>query len=176
MPLFQRTRERIGRVRALIGRAGQALLVLALIAFLLTAFVRDLWQFPRSAAWPSVQGEVTQSRFYMDDSFSVDFEYRYTVDGVTYTGSRITFFEYAVFANRVQNERFIDAHPVGTPVEVRYDPRDPTRSVLMRTIPLEQLWSPLLFALCLTTILLSAVAGVVMRWVMKGLRAWLPLS
>ena len=170
MRLFPRTRDLIGRVRLLVDQAVRFLGGLGLIALLLVAFVRDLAQFPRSITWPVTAGEVRESRYIQEDTFSIDFEYTYAVDGVEYEGSRITFFQYAVFANSYQNEQFIRAHPVGTRVDVYYDPRDPSQSVLMRTIPLRQLWSPVLFALCLLSILVSGVIGLLLQRFMRALR------
>ena len=155
MHLFSRIRYALQRLRWRAEYIARILAGLALIGLLLSAFFRDLSQFPSSLTWPITDGEVTLSEFYIDDSFSVDFTYSYDVDGVTYHNDRIIFFEYALFANRVQNERFIEQHPVGTPVQVYYDPRDPSQSVLMRTLPLNQLWSPVLFALCLVSTLIS---------------------
>lgn len=170
MWLFSRTRALLGRFRLVANRAIRILIGLGLIALLLVAFVRDLYHFPRSITWPATQGEVLESRFMRDDTFSIDFRYAYTVDDVYYESSRITFFEYAVFANQYQNQRFIENHPVGTTVEVRYDPVEPSRSVLMRTIPLSQLWSPVLLALCLVSILVSGIVAFVLQRFMRVLR------
>lgn len=160
----------IGRLRFAAARIFHVLIGLGLIALLLVAFVRDLYHFPRSATWPTTRGEVLESSFIRDDTFSIDFRYAYSVDGVDYEGSRITFFQYAVFANQYQNQRFIEEHPVGTPIEVRYDPLDPSRSVVMRMIPLSQLWSPVLFALCLASILISGIVAFLLRRLLDSLR------
>ncbi|MFW6184739.1 MAG: DUF3592 domain-containing protein [Chloroflexota bacterium] len=154
-------------------RIGRVVVGLSLLVLLLTAFVRDLRQFPRSFSWPAAQGEVVESSITIDDDFSVDFTYAYTVDGVTYEGSRITFFQYAVFANRYQNEQLVAQHPPGTPVQIYYDPADPAQSVLMRTIPLSQMWSPVLLALCLLSILFTGFIGLLFRAVMGRIRAGL---
>ena len=157
------------RLRAAADRAFNRFVRLFFIGALLTAFVRDVREFPGSADWPSVRGEVIASEFFLDDDgFSRNFEYRYSAEGETYVGSRITFFEYVVFANRVQNERFIDNHPEGASVRVYYNPNNPESSVLMRTIPLSQIWSPLLLLLCLGGGVTLAVVGYLMgrvwRW------------
>ena len=169
MGLFAGVRERLGWAARIV--AG-----IAMAALLTAALVRDLYYFPQSARWPATEAEVIASRFVMDDDFSVDFRYRYQVDGINYVGDRITFFEYAVFANRVQNERFVDRHPVGTRITVRYDPAEPSRSVMMRMIPLEQMWSPLLLALCLGTVLVSGAAGFALRYLLRGMNSRLGMS
>lgn len=161
-------------IRQATDRIGRIVVGLALLILLLTAFVRDLRQFPRSFSWPAAQGEVVESSITIDDDFSVDFTYTYTVDGVSYEGSRITFFQYAVFANRYQNEQLVAQHPAGTPVQIYYDPTDPAQSVLMRTIPLSQMWSPVLLALCLLSILFTGLMGLLFRAMLglfwKGVR------
>lgn len=168
---FSGVRDRIDRWRLTANRAIRMLTALGLVVLLLVVSVRDLYHFPRSVTWPVTQGEVRESRFLRDDTFSIDFRYSYTVDGVYYEGSRITFFQYALFANQYQNQLFIEEHPVGTTVEVRYDPLEPSRSVLMRSIPLSQLWSPVLFALCLVSILVSGIVAFVLRRILDVLRS-----
>ncbi|HSM56842.1 MAG TPA: DUF3592 domain-containing protein [Candidatus Sulfomarinibacteraceae bacterium] len=165
-------------MRQATDRAGRFVVGLALLVLLLTAFVRDLRQFPRSFSWPAAQAEVIETSITIEDDFSVDFTYAYTVDGVTYEGSRITFFQYAVFANRFQNEQLVAQHPPGTPVQIYYDPSDPAQSVLMRTIPLSQLWSPVLLALCLLSVLLTGLVGWLFRGVLGRIRTgvWGPVG
>lgn len=167
-----------GAVRALgrlVGRAWRTVLALVLMVALVTAFVRDLYYFPRSASWQQTKAEVLESSFERgDDDFAVDFKYRYAVDGVTYEGERITFFQYAVFANAYQNQRFIGQHPVGATVDIYYDPQEPGRAVIMRVIPLSQLWSPVLLVLCLASVFVSAVLGAVLRRLMRAWRGAQP--
>ena len=87
------TRRTGGRLFNLLGG------LLAIVA-LIVVFVRELQEFPRSAFWPSVQGTVITSRLSSsDDDVSLDFEYRYTVDGVPYTSDRVTFFQYVVMSS-----------------------------------------------------------------------------
>lgn len=169
MRFFSSIGNLIGGLKRAAGRVFRLLAGLGLIGVLVVAFVRDLREFPRSATWPSTRGQVTASTIEIDDSFSVDFQYRYRVDGTDYEGDRITFFEYAVFASQQQNQAFINAHPVGSQVEVFYDPSDPTRSVIMRSIPLSQFWSPLLLALCLGSSLFFAIVGFFVRRLWRGL-------
>jgi hypothetical protein len=157
------------RLKWAAGRAFDWFARLFLLGALLTAFVRDVREFPGSASWPSIPGEVIASQVILDDDgFSRNFAYRYSVEGKTYSSTRVTFFEYALFTNRFQNEQFVDAHPVGSRVRILYNPNNPDSSVLMRTIPLNQVWSPLLLVLCLGSGLFLAVAGLVLgrlwRW------------
>lgn len=173
MRLFTGIKDIIRRLRQAVGGAARLGGTLALLVLLLTAFVRDLRQFPRSFGWPAAQGEIIESSITIEDDFSVDFTYAYTVDGRTYEGSRITFFQYAVFANRFQNEQLIAQHPPGTPVQIYYDPLDPAQSVLMRTIPLSQMWSPVLLALCLLSILFTGFIGLLFRILMGRIGAGL---
>lgn len=169
MGLFSSIGNTINGLKRAAGRAFRLLGGLGLMALLIVAFVRDLQEFPRSATWPSTRGEVTVSGIEIDDSFDADFQYRYRVDGTDYEADRITFFQYAVFANLQQNKAFIEEHPVGTEVEVFYDPSDPSRSVIMRSIPLSHFWSPLLLALCLGSSLFFGLLGFFVRRLLRGL-------
>lgn len=162
------------RLKAAADRAFNLFVRLFFIGALAVAVVRDVREFPGSISWPTARGEVVASQFAMDEGgFSRNFEYRYSVEGETYVSDRVTFFEYVVLANRVQNEQFIDDHPVGSTVKVYYNPNSPESSVVMRTIPLSQIWSPLLLLLCLGGGVTLAIVGVVMRriWQWLGRRA-----
>jgi hypothetical protein len=139
---------------------GAVLTVVALLVIL----VRELQEYPLSAGWPVTSGEVTVSRMTGNsDNIGMDFEYEYRVGDTTYTGDRATFFEYVTMANLQQQRQFIADHPIGTTVSVHYNLANPARSVIMRTIPLSQAWSPALFLLCLVGVLVSSVVGLILR-------------
>ena len=54
--------------------------------------------------------------------------YHYEVDGVQYTGSRVTLTD--VTGSQRQAEQVLKAYPVGADVTVFYDPHDPVDSAL----------------------------------------------
>lgn len=158
-----------------IERRGKRLsnLVGALIAIvaLLVVFVREMQEFPRSLNWPTVQGTVITSNVLTDGEggLSLVFEYSYVVDGVSYTNDRATFFQYVTMSGDRQINQFVSENPVRSQVNVLYDPGDPTKAVIMRTIPLEQIWSPILLGVCLGSVLIFAVLGFFFRLLTRGL-------
>lgn len=91
-----------------------------------------------SAAWPTVEGEVVRSAVsiveYRDSKDGqlkyrprLDFAYAYEVDGRAYEGSR---YDASGAWPSGDVHAFAAEHPVGTHVQVHYDPDDPARSGL----------------------------------------------
>lgn len=158
-----------------IRRLGNRLsnLVIAIIAIvgLLLIFLRELQEFPRSINWPATQGTVIASNVHFDGEggISLAFQYRYDVAGVLYTNDRATFFQYVTMSSDRQISQFVSDHPVDSQVNVLYDPGDPAKSVIMRTIPLDQIWSPILLGVCLASVLILAVLGFFFRLLTRGL-------
>ncbi|MCU0864074.1 MAG: DUF3592 domain-containing protein [Planctomycetes bacterium] len=66
--------------------------------------------------------------------WSVERAYSYAVAGRTYEGDRRAF-ETSLYDDRQEAERDLERLPVGSAIEVFYDPADPTQSVLDRSPP-----------------------------------------
>ncbi len=87
----------------------------------------------QARSWPQVQGTVVRAQVEREEGVSdgenrsVRIEYRYTVDGNEYVGTRMTFFDLA-WANRRR-------YKPGSSLVVRYSPSDPTDAVVDTTIP-----------------------------------------
>jgi hypothetical protein len=159
----------VSGIRRVFREAFTALGAVLTVVALFVVLMREVREYPLSASWPVTTGEVTVSRMSgSSDSIRMDMEYEYQVGGTTYTGDRITFFEYFLVANLQQQRQFIDDHPIGTQVTVHYNPANPARSVIMRTIPLSQVWSPALFTLCMFGVLVSSVVGMILRRLWRG--------
>jgi hypothetical protein len=84
----------------------------------------------RSDSFDTTPGVVTKSEMGRDSQRKprFDVEYTYTVNGRQYTGTK-----YHVWPRLVGNKYWFaarDAHPVGTPVTVYFDPDDPTNAYL----------------------------------------------
>lgn len=67
-------------------------------------------------------------------SWSVDRAYSYSVAGRTYEGDRSAFAT-SLYDDRQAAERDLERLPVGSAIEVFYDPADPQQSVLDRSPP-----------------------------------------
>jgi hypothetical protein len=85
----------------------------------------------RSAAWPTVEGEIVKSavtRYSRRLRWDWHVEYRYRVDGCEHTGWR-TYFGCMVPIGVARN--IVQRFPVKSTVTVYYDPHRPGRSVLL---------------------------------------------
>lgn len=94
----------------------------------------------KSKEWPSVQGMVTRSevqRSYSSSSgsshsslmYSALVTYDYQVNGEKITGDNITFGTYSSSSPKGANQT-VKRYPLGEPVKVYYNPKDPWNSVL----------------------------------------------
>lgn len=122
------------------------LLALALAA---TAILGGIYLYlSRPHRWPSVQGTVLAS-YYFDtaaDHGGPDIQYAYEVGGRRFTSKRLSQF---AKPSRYCSDRthlasvaraFIAAHPAGSPIEVRYDPNDPSTAFVLWTMNVPSVW------------------------------------
>lgn len=92
--------------------------------------VRAAWEASSSRAWPTAAGTVQHSQWHRYSGrgchFTLDLRYAYVVDGASYVGNNYR------FGGECGDGviRIAEAHPVGTPLAVRYDPERPARSVV----------------------------------------------
>lgn len=86
--------------------------------------IRDVRLGLASREWPSVMGEVIRARRRVGRSALRRFEYRYTVNGNTYTSAR------AAFVRPPYIDPLYRKYRSGMAVRVYYDPGDPTRSLV----------------------------------------------
>jgi len=118
--------------------------ILFLIVFLGLSVFADAFLFSihRSNAYiakhyQQTTGHITHSAVrsgYRGRTYTVDIAYEYSVGERTYLGSRISAFA-ASSSNKTVWERLADRYPVGSTVEVHYDPAQPECSVLDPTSP-----------------------------------------
>jgi hypothetical protein len=114
------------------------LTVLLALAALGTGF--GLWlvhsvrkQGAASLAWPSTQGTVTSSEVVRyktkgGPQFIAKIGFDYAVEGAKLAGNRLRFGNYAAAQAKAQEDAA--KYPVGANVDVRYDPANPSSSVL----------------------------------------------
>lgn len=116
-------------------------LIIALLATLAVVAWHS-WQIKRSSPdWPYVEGEMLEARARAHNEtgdqkgtpnhqwFS-EVRYRYTVNGQSYTGTRLRAFGLNHFDEQ-QALQELAPFKVGSKVRVYYDPRDPASSVLI---------------------------------------------
>ena len=92
----------------------------------------------KSISWPQTQGSVTSSRIVWAH---LEVAYEFPANGQRFTGSYTvgmpatlpTFIGMGVIARATKN--FLGDYPVGTKLLVRYNPLDPTESVLYSRDP-----------------------------------------
>lgn len=117
--------------------------------YLITAFIIGFgflawraWQVKQaSPAWPHVEGEMLESRARAHNEtgdqhgtlarqWSTEVRYRYTVNGVSYTGNRLRAFGLN-HSDEQQALHELAPFPLGQKVKVYYDPAKPSSSVLI---------------------------------------------
>jgi len=101
------------------------------------------WQYNKkrnaeAATWPSVKGEIRYSgvedvRGDDDISYNAAVQYNYVVDGKPHVGNRIMYGP-TTFSNQWDAQKLCDKYPVGSTVDVYYDPKKPGRCVLERKV------------------------------------------
>ena len=95
-----------------------------------------------SRSWPRVAGTVVAADIASETSssnttaggrlFWPEIAFEYQVDGRTYTANTVHLVE-THSSNRRPAEELVARYPVGTAVEVRYDPDDPSQSLIEST-------------------------------------------
>jgi hypothetical protein len=112
--------------------------VVIALAFLVSSFWQ-LYSQSRAQRWHSIKGMVVgyQVRRTMgperESFYEVDPTYAYTVEGMHFTGSRLSFADKSEALTKAQAiERARQRFPDGKEVTVYYDPRAPERSVVDR--------------------------------------------
>lgn len=95
-----------------------------------------------SQAWPSTNGQITESRVAhststdsegdRSDSYSPSVRYSYQVMGQTYTGKNIGFGAQTSYNRPAKAEAALEQYPAGGVVTVYYNPEDPSDAVLAR--------------------------------------------
>jgi hypothetical protein len=125
-----------------------------------------VWAARRStqaAGWPTVQGTITnvaiQTNYDSDgDTYKVKVAYAYTVGGTAHTGSRLAF-GYAGSSGRAAHEKIYEKLHNAESVAVRYDPADPSSSVLSVGIH-----RSIQFMLAFAIIWLAVLFGLTLAW------------
>ena len=97
-----------------------------------------VWQLikgMRSKNWPTAPGSVIDAQITMhydddgDRMYGASIHYRYTVDGLEYSGDKRTFGDFSS-NNRRRAENIVGQYPSGSAVQVYHHPDDPEDSVL----------------------------------------------
>ena len=111
-------------------------MIILIIVVLVCAFAGIFWfnlQKKKAAqSWPSTAGAITASDIHRSRDSDGDVQeearvlYSYTVNGKVYQSSRIGFITVGTASQLVQR------YPIGKPVDVFYDPANPSSSVLQR--------------------------------------------
>lgn len=113
------------------------------------AFAAALAYLLQPLRWPSTEGVVLSSS-WMDatgnGSRGAVVAYEYEVDGTLHRSERLSLFR---SANRydagsgqwlADDRRLVEDHPAGAPIEVRYDPDEPSRSVVVAHLNMPGIW------------------------------------
>jgi hypothetical protein len=122
--------------------ASPVILIVALLLFGLLFGGFGLYNYNvgmKSASWPAAQGKIISSRVEstrkdQETNFRASVRYRYSIQGVSYIGTRITASD-VLHRNRGSAEDILGNYPVAKDVKVYYDPAQPATSVLKVGLP-----------------------------------------
>jgi hypothetical protein len=91
----------------------------------------------QSISWPITKGLIVKSEVRRETSgetskrtYSANIEYEYNVNNQDYKGSRITYKGVRAYQSSGPAKSFANKHPMGKTLNVSYDPKKPSRSVL----------------------------------------------
>lgn len=127
--------------------------VMTLLGGILSAVAYDTHRDGEATkAWPSTSGEILSSRVDQDvrqerqdngtirerTTYRADITYSYTIQGVKYTGHRIRADDTG--GDRDKAYDTVNEYPVGSIVDVFYDPADPGSSVLRQGADTVAVW------------------------------------
>ena len=117
-----------------------------LLSFAFLAIAAHLWRWTflrkKTAAqthlWPQIHAKVLEShivkaRPHFDESDILQFQYAFTIRAYTYTGSDLNLFSKENLMDRKAMEQFVAEHPIGSDVQIRYNPSGPQESALNPT-------------------------------------------
>ena len=157
---------RLGRVKS----SSAVLPILVIFALFWSAIVLALDFFIagqiaggwRSRSFAEAPGHVRSSTLTRHVgkhvSYTADLVYEYTVDGRTFTGSKVRYGVWSSSSGRAQD--VVDAHPAGSATVVRFDPANPSDAVLEPGLSGQNLFTTILLA-PFNVIMLAVWIGVV---------------
>ncbi len=130
--------------------------------FLLVRNVPMIVEGWQSRSWPAVVGEVKKSEavakpIIIDSrrgavgTHVVRLHYAFTVWGRTYSGTRQSLDDVGIIKSEEVAQREAESLPVGRPVPIFYDPRDPSRSLLKPGVPVSGVLGSLFGAMLVAT-------------------------
>jgi len=133
----------------------------------------EIYRTVNAQGWPTAQGEITSSSVETKETirvgkpstarYELNITYRYTVGGNAYSSDRLTFGSINKNSESYANQQLAD-YPIGTAVEVHYNPEDPREAALKVGVTLWT-WANLLIGV------VGPVLGVpLLRWTVKTIR------
>ncbi len=115
------------------------IIAIAISAVILIKIGSDILRAQKSRSWPTASGtvldldmEAHQSRDEDGDirtTYGATIQYKYLVDGQEFQGNRRTFSNVRTSSAR-NTEKILERYPLGSSVDVFYNPDDPSSGVL----------------------------------------------
>jgi|TARA_Y100000310_G_scaffold345155_1_gene462232 hypothetical protein len=118
---------------ARIGAIGFMLAMVAMGGWLIIAGVTESGKALDSPNWPSTQGVVDRTSTHTGRdlfTYSPRVDYTYVVSGLEYKGNSVSLYKWELFFSETSAQQRADEYPVGSTVDVFYDPIDPAWAVL----------------------------------------------
>ncbi|MEN4011607.1 MAG: DUF3592 domain-containing protein [Chloroflexota bacterium] len=123
---------------------GVFVLFAGLGVFFIVRHQRDTKKAEQSVSWPSVAGTVTAAQVKThhstdsegdpSETYSAQVEYQYEVNGVAYTGDRLTIGTPLAISNLRKVQESVAQFPVGSRVTVYFNPQNPAEATLQTRV------------------------------------------
>jgi hypothetical protein len=145
------------------------MILIALLLILLVGFGPAIYRAAVSRTWPSTAGRVMNTSIDSSsvggisdsvDRWQANVSCTFSAGGKSYTGTRYTSTGEFYSGSKEECDRFLVDHPVGSPVQVFFDPNDPANCVLKPGLDYRHIF---LSALMLMTIV--GILGVWKGWI-----------
>lgn len=103
-----------------------------LAVILLAIFLPPLINGYRSKSWPSVKGEITESKIkYRDKGKKIIVSYSYEVEGHSFTGKKFSYNRQINVGSYKKIHKLLEPYKKGNRVNIFYNPSKPHKSVLV---------------------------------------------
>jgi len=112
-------------------------------AFYFVTFL-PLWGVTRAQSWTETPCTIVTSEVKVHDgddgdTYSIDIQYEYTVDGLPYRGEKYHFMPGAS-SGRKGKQAVVDRYPVGLATSCYVNPSDPREAVINRGLTMDMWW------------------------------------
>jgi|GEM_PF-3889473 len=162
----------VTRIKKLGSQIFGGIMFIIIGSIFLVLIVGDVWDAVNSRGWEKVQGKIISSEVEMyisidsegssTEMYSAVIEYNYSINGVLYQNSKISFTDYSTSSAEPMQE-IVDSFPTGSAVAVYHHPNDVNNVVIIPGMS-GQLWMMTGFAILMPLIGIGLLANGALRF------------